>query len=178
VSQQLVTAPVLETERLRLRPYRADDLPEYAAMWADPLVTRHIGGTPLSMESAWWKILRHAGHWALLGFGYWVVEERASERLVGEVGFVDFKRDITPSLAGTPEIGWALVPRAHGAGFATEAARAAIAWGDARFSGAPTVCLIAPENAASIRVAAKCGYREHVTTTYAGAPMVVFRRGA
>ena len=50
--------PVIETERLILRGHRIDDFPSYAAMWAEPVVTRFIGGAPLSEEDAWAKFLR------------------------------------------------------------------------------------------------------------------------
>jgi hypothetical protein len=71
-------APILETERLTLRGHRLDDFGPYAAMWADPVVTQHIGGKPIPEEESWTRFLRQAGHWALLGFGYWVVEEKAN----------------------------------------------------------------------------------------------------
>jgi RimJ/RimL family protein N-acetyltransferase len=169
-------AAVLETERLRLRGHRVDDLDDCAAMWGDSVVTRHIGGQPFSRENVWSKILRYAGHWSLLSFGYWVIEERATGRFVGEAGFADFKREMSPSLEGAPEIGWVLAPWAHGVGFATEAVRAVVAWGDGHFGGAQTACIIAPENVPSIRIADKCGYREVARTMYGGAPVIVFRR--
>src|SRR2546426_7424830 len=55
--------PVIETERLRLRGHRPEDFPDCAAMWADPVVTRYIGGKPLSEEEAWTRTLRCLGHW-------------------------------------------------------------------------------------------------------------------
>ncbi|HEY0776819.1 MAG TPA: GNAT family N-acetyltransferase, partial [Gemmatirosa sp.] len=125
------TIPALDTARLTLRGHVPADVAECAAMWADPLVTRHIGGRPSSEEEVWARVLRYAGLWALLGFGYWVVRERASGRFVGEVGLADFRRDVTPPLGGAPEVGWVLAPWAHGRGFATEAVRAALAWADA-----------------------------------------------
>ena len=102
--------PIVETARLRLRGHRAEDFDDCAAMWADPSVVRHIGGRPFPAEETWTKILRYAGLWALLGFGYWAVEEKASGRYVGDVGLADFKRDVQPSFDGAPEIGWALAP--------------------------------------------------------------------
>lgn len=145
-------------------------------MWADSNVTRHIRETPFTEEETWTRLLRFVGHWALLGFGYWAVEEKQTGTFLGEVGFADYKRDLKPSLKGIPEIGWVFVSKAHGRGYATEAVRAVIAWGDAHFGNARTACIIAPDNIASIRVAAKCGYREFQRTTYHGHPTLMFVR--
>jgi RimJ/RimL family protein N-acetyltransferase len=168
--------PILETLRLKLRGHRLDDFVHCAAMWADPGVTRFIGGQPLREEEAWTKFLRYAGHWALLGFGYWVVEEKATGDFVGEIGFADYKRDLQPSLKGVPEIGWVLASHAHGKGYATEAVRTVSAWGDAHFQSPRSACIIAPENFASIQVAEKCGYRETQPTTYKGRPTLMYVR--
>jgi RimJ/RimL family protein N-acetyltransferase len=146
-------------------------------MWGDPDVTRYIGGKPFSREEVWSKILRYAGHWSLLGFGYWVIADRASGRFLGEAGFADFKRRIEPEFQGLPEIGWALAPAAQGAGIATEAVGAVLGWGDRHFAAGPTVCLIHPDNIGSIRVALKCGYREFRRTTYKEQPTILFQRG-
>jgi RimJ/RimL family protein N-acetyltransferase len=134
VSFQSGVVPVLETERLRLRGHSLSDFVHCAAMWADPKVTEHIGGKPLTEEECWTRLLRYIGHWALLGFGYWVVEEKATGNFVGETGFADYKRDLEPGLKGVPEIGWVFVAQAHGKGYATEAVRAVVAWGDVHFS--------------------------------------------
>ena len=78
-----VEVPVLETERLRLRRHRLEDFAACTAMWADPIVTRHIGGKPFSQEEVWTRLLRYVGHWAWLGFGYWALEEKASDEFIG-----------------------------------------------------------------------------------------------
>lgn len=168
--------PILETERLILRGHRLEDFKHCAAMWADPEVIRYIGGKPLPEEESWRRLLGYVGHWSLLGFGYWAAEEKATANFIGEIGFADYKRDLEPSLKGMPEIGWILASQAQGRGYATEAVRAAVAWGDAHFQSARTACIIAPENLASIRVAVKCGYRELTRTTYKGNPTVMFVR--
>ncbi len=170
--------PTVEADRLILRGHRLDDFAACAELWTDPEVTRFIGGKPSTREEVWARLLRYAGHWALLAFGYWVVTEKATERFVGEVGFADFKREIEPSLDGMPEIGWVLAPHSHGQGYATEAVRAAVAWGDSRFGALRTACIIAPENGPSIRVAEKCGYREFRHTTYKDQPTIMFVRDA
>ena len=168
--------PVIETERLIMRRHRVVDFIHCAAMWADPVVTRYIGGKPLSEEETWARFLRYFGHWLVMGFGYWAIEEKATGGFAGEVGFADFKRDIEPSIQGVPELGWVFVPRVHGQGYATEAVRAALGWGELHLASTRTVCLIHPENAASIRVADKCGFLEYQRATYKGHPTVMFAR--
>jgi RimJ/RimL family protein N-acetyltransferase len=166
------TAPRVETARLVLRGHRPDDLDAYAALWGDPDVTRHIGGRPFGRPDCWQRLLRGAGHWALLGYGMWVIEEKASGRLVGEVGYFDGRREMSPPL-GAHEMGWVLVPPSHGRGYATEACLAARAWAAAHVGPVATACIIAPENVASLRVAAKLGYREVRRTTYEGETLIV-----
>jgi RimJ/RimL family protein N-acetyltransferase len=170
------TAPTLETERMRLRAHRLQDLDACVAMWADPIVTRHIGGKPFTREETWSKLMRYAGHWALMGFGYWAAEDKATGAFLGEGGFAEFRRDVRPPIEGMPEIGWALVPSAHGKGLATEAVRAMCAWGDQNFGSTPTVCMIDPENIASAWVAKKCGYQEFLRATYKDHPTMLYRR--
>jgi RimJ/RimL family protein N-acetyltransferase len=170
-----MTVPTLATARLTLRAHRADDFAACAAMWADPAVTRFIGGKPFAAEEVWSRLLRYAGLWSLLGFGYWAIAEQASGHFVGELGFADFKRDMAPPL-DAPELGWALAAHAHGKGYATEAVRAALAWSDRRFARA--VCIIGPDNRASLRVAEKCGFSELRRATYKDRPTIVLARGA
>jgi RimJ/RimL family protein N-acetyltransferase len=172
----IAEVPSIETTRLRLRAHRVEDFGDCAAMWADASVVRHIGGRPFAAEETWAKILRYAGLWSLLGFGYWAVEDNASGRYAGDVGFADFKRAVRPSFDGAAEIGWALLPWAQGRGLATEAVRAAVAWSDEHLRAARTVCMIDPGNVASMRVAEKCGYREYARATYKGQPTILFRR--
>lgn len=172
-----MTAPVVETERLRLRGHRLADFDHSAAMWADPNVTRFIGGKPSAREDSWRRFQTYVGHWALLGHGFWLIEEKASGRFLGEGGFGTFKRDITPAFEA-PEQGWAFAPQAHGQGYAFEAMSAAIAWGEKHFGRRDFVCLIAPENAPSLRLAEKLGYREYARAPYRGEPSILLRRAA
>ena len=159
-----------------MRAHRVADFEHSFAMWSDPVVTRFIGGKPSTEQQAWSRLLNYAGHWALMGFGYWALEEKATGRFAGEVGFANFKRDIAASMRDAPELGWALAAPFHGRGFATEAVRAAVAWGDARFESARTVCLIDPENLASIRVAEKCGYAVFERARYNERPALFLAR--
>ena len=169
--------PELETERLRLRAHHVDDLPACAAMWAEEGVTRFIGGKPLTEEETWLRMLRHAGHWSLLGFGYWVVEEKATGRFLGEAGLAEFCREIKPSIVGTPEAGWVFAGTSHGKGFASEAMRAILAWGENRFGSNRSVCLINPENSASMRLAERLGFQPEVETVFRGHATTILGRG-
>ncbi|HLK63167.1 MAG TPA: GNAT family N-acetyltransferase [Bryobacteraceae bacterium] len=169
------SAPLIETERLRLRGHRVTDFDACLAMWTDPLVVRYIGGRAFTGEEVWTRLLRYVGHWSWVGYGYWAVEDK-SGHFLGDVGFADFKREIEPSIQGIPELGWVLTSGAHGKGYATEAVRAAIGWAAAHCRSDKTVCIIHPDNLASLRVAEKCGFREDVRTTYKGSPTILFSR--
>src|SRR5262245_15511294 len=108
-SRQFDRPPLVETERLRLRAHRAEDLPFCTEMWRDPDVVRFIGGRPFTREEVWARLLRYAGMWVMMGRGFWAIEEKSSGQLIGEVGVMEARRDIEPSFEGEPEIGWALV---------------------------------------------------------------------
>jgi RimJ/RimL family protein N-acetyltransferase len=171
-----VVPPVLLTPRLRLRGHVAADLDAIAAMWADERVVRAITGRPSGREESWARLLRYGDLWAILGFGYWLVEDRANGAFLGEVGLADFKRDLTPPLADALEAGWVVHPNAQGSGIATEAMLAALAWSDRHFAGRRVVCMVAPDNGASIRVAEKCGFVEFARAEYRGDPTVLMVR--
>ena len=163
--------PVLETARLRLRPHARADFEALAALWADPAVTRFIGGKPATREESWARLLRYTGLWPLLGFGYWLVEDRETRDYLGDVGFADFRRAIDPAPPALPEIGWVLSPAAHGRGVATEAATAALSW-----LGRDCFCIIDPANAASLRVAARLGFESRGLARYRDADVTVLVR--
>ena len=165
---------VITTDRLTLAPHTLEDFDDVAAMWSDPRITRHIGGRPFTAEESWARILRYAGLWALLGYGYWAVRESASGRYVGDVGFADFHREITPALGSDPEGGWALASWAQGQRYAREALAAAHDWIGRR----RTVCLIAPDNRASLRLAQTLGYRPFAEADYKGSASLLLERNA
>ena len=166
--------PVIETERLRLRGHTIEDASKVRALWSNPEVTRYIGGKPLTAEECWSRLLRYVGHWSLLGFGYWILEEKATGDFVGEVGFSDYKRHVEPALGAFPEIGWVLTPAKHGMGYATEAVLAVLDWGREHFGPSSVVCLIHPDHYASMHVAQKCGFKKRQLGMYKGNPALIF----
>lgn len=169
--------PVLETERLRLRPYGLSDFDDYAQMWADPDVVRFIGGKPFDREASWSRFVRQQGMWQLMGFGFFAIEEKATGNFLGEGGFHEVYRNITPSIEGTLEAGWGLNSAGQGWGYATEAMTAAIGWAETAFAGRKMTAIIDPDNLPSLHVAKKLGFAEAARTTYFDKPIVVFERG-
>jgi RimJ/RimL family protein N-acetyltransferase len=151
--------PRLQTARLTLDGHRLEDFEAFARMWADPDVVRHVGGRPSSEADSWNRLLRYRGLWPVLGYGYWAVRETGTGRFVGDLGFADFRREITPSIRGVPEAGWMFASWAHGLGLASEALAAALHWLDDAAAIPRSVCLIAPENRVSIRLAEKNAFR-------------------
>src|SRR5687768_8581678 len=148
-------APTLETERLILRGWRPDDFGPYAAMLADDATARFITlqGRALSEVEAWNETVWLIGHWQLLGYGMFVVEERSTGAFLGRVG------PLRPPHWPAFEIAWSLAPGARGKGYATEAARAAIGWSFATFPLGRIVSTIDPRNTASRKVAERLGER-------------------
>lgn len=168
--------PVVETPRLILRGRTPADFPAVAAIQADGDVMRYIAGAPVPEEEAWSKFARMEGFWALTGIGFWLVEEKATGAVIGELGLADFKRAIDPPLGPDPEFGWMLVGSAQGKGYASEALAAALQWGDERLPGARFCCIIDEENAPSVRLAQRHGFRRERTAIYRGKEITVFRR--
>ena len=168
--------PALETERLRFRAFRPDDLDRWAAVMAHPVTVRHFGVEPVPREETWRKLLAAAGLWPMLGYGYWAIERKADGLLVGQVGLADFKRTMTPVIEGVPEAGWILAPDAHGSGLAAEAVGAMLGWADRTLPAPVIAAIIDPANAPSVRVAEKTGFSARETATYKGEPILLFER--
>lgn len=170
------TAPRLETDRLILRAHTLDDLDDCEEMWSDEAVVRHISGKAYNPEEVWGRMLKYRGHWPLMGYGFWMLEAKDSGRFLGEAGFMDFHREIEPSIEGEPEIGWALAVWAQGRGVATEVVKHLTEWSDENLDSERTVCMITPENTPSIRLAEKCGYKEFAKSFYREEPVFLFER--
>jgi RimJ/RimL family protein N-acetyltransferase len=169
-------APRLETERLILREFAAADLDSHAATLGNAEVMRHIGGKALSREDSWRRLLSALGSWQLLGIGAWAVELRSDARMVGHCGFFDFQRDMQPSIAGEPEMGWIFDPSVHGQGIAFEACSAALAWGDKVLQPSSYPAIIDLENTASMKLAQKLGFQRQSDATYRGEAIALYRR--
>ena len=72
----------LETQRLKLRQWEARDFEPFAAYYANEETARYVGGLA-DRDQAWRRLASQIGHWALLGYGNWAVEEKETGRFVG-----------------------------------------------------------------------------------------------
>lgn len=172
----ITEAPEIRTERLLLRPHRRDDAEALVAMWQEPAVVRHFGGQGMPAEDSWNRLLRYIGHWVANGHGFWAIEEQASGAFIGDVGLFEGRRGLGERFDSAPEAGWVLSPAGHGKGYAQEAVRAALAWGEGTYGWERTVCMIDPENGPSLRTAAALGFSEYDRAEYKGKILVLLER--
>jgi len=118
-----MTLPVLYTERLILRPPQEADLRAYVAFYAhaSDLAGKYRG--PRTPNEARRVLEGDIDHWRRKGFGMWLAVRREDHAIVGGCGTAH--PDDWPS----HELTWWLMPEERGNGYATEASRAAIAFG-------------------------------------------------
>ncbi len=143
--------PRLETARLLLREWRAEDLDPLAEIMADADVVRYLSGEPLSRAETWRMLTGRAGHWALRGYGFWAAVRKSDSALIGTVGL--HYPEGWPGL----EVGWTLGKPYWGEGYATEGARAAVDYCFLTQSVPRLISVIDPDNAPSQAVAQRLG---------------------
>ena len=160
-----------------LRHVRTTDIDYFAETHANEEVMRHVGGA-VGREDAWRRALTGAGFWSVLGIGLWAVERREDSKTIGHVGYFDFQRDMQPSIAGEPEMGWIFCPEGQGKGYASEAARAALQWLDSVAGPISVPAIIDIGNDPSMRLAERLGFERQPDAVYRDAPMGYFRRSA
>lgn len=146
-------APLLETARLRLRPWRNGDPAAFAALNADARVMRYFPGLMSAADSDGLAAAIQ-DRFRAWGFGFWAVETDA----LPFAGFIGLSRPAyEASFLPAVEVGWRLDPRCWGQGLATEGARAAMAFGFDR-QGLGQIIAVAPRaNTPSIRVMERLG---------------------
>lgn len=141
--------PTLETERLVLRAHREEDIPFEEAFFTTD--RSHFVGGPLPAEQVWRSVAGFLGHWALRGYGFWAIEEKASGLYAGRAGLW------FPAGWPEPEIGWALMDGFEGKGLAHEAALRARRYAYEVLGWKTAISMVLAGNTRSIALAERLG---------------------
>ena len=144
-----MTAPILTSDRIILRPYRLSDFDLLVDHFRSPR-SAYMDG-PKSIGKVWGDFAADIGQWALLGCGCWSIEDRASGAFLGQTGI-----NASPQYPER-EIGWVLWEEFEGKGYAFEAASMARGFAFRQLGFETLVSYIDPENARSIKLAERLG---------------------
>jgi RimJ/RimL family protein N-acetyltransferase len=143
---------IIETERLILRTVDPErDFEPWAQSMADEETVRYLGTPPMNRAEAWRSMAVVMGHWAIRGFGFFSVENRATGTWMGRVG------PWYPEGWPAPEVGWTLSPDFRGRGYATEAARASLDYVFGQLQWPQVIHVIMEGNEPSIALAKRIG---------------------
>jgi RimJ/RimL family protein N-acetyltransferase len=141
----------LETPRLVLREMRPDDVESLHQLFSDPLLMRFWPVFTRAETEEWVESSRR--NYAQHGFGLWAVTLKGSDEAIGDCGVVRHEADGAMEIG----IGWHLLRKHWGQGFATEAALACRDYAFTQLGIERLVASIHPDNYASRRVAEKIG---------------------
>ncbi len=160
---------IVETERLRFTTWKSDDWREFQKLATDPMVVRYLGtGEPWPDERVQEFVNRQCENWEKFGICLWKLLPKDRDELIGICGL--------QHLAGGPdvEIGWWLAPSCWGKGFATEAARHALAYGFEVSRLDRIVAIAQAANRDSLRVMEKIGMRFEREAVHKGVRVVLY----
>lgn len=154
---------MLTTARLRLRPWRDEDLEPFAALNADPRVREFFPSLQTRPESA--ESMRYIDeHFRRHGFGLWAVEVIGTAPFIGFIGLSvpSFDAPFMPCV----ELGYRIAFEHWGRGYATEGAQAAITFGFATLGLAEIVAMTAVGNERSRRVMERVGMKHNAADDF------------
>ncbi len=160
----------LTTPRLLLRELQIGDFEAYANHVSDPKATVYMGGA-VDRRRAWSMFGSLTGGWLLTGAGWWAVELCATGEFIGTVGAFFRESAIGLGPSAELEVGWSLLQPYWRKGYATEAARAALAFGFDRHPVRRAIAHIDAENVASIGVAKAIGMTFESEVDFYGVPI-------
>ena len=162
--------PILETQRLILREFVAEDADALARVLSDPEAMRYY---PVAFDrkavEEW--IARNQRRYAMDGHGLWAMDLKASGEMIGDCGIT--LQEVDGEFL--PEIGYHLRRDMWGRGLASEAAHTCRDHGFQQLGLEPMICLIRPENLPSLRVAERIGMKVWKETTRSGLQQLVYR---
>jgi RimJ/RimL family protein N-acetyltransferase len=164
---------ILQTERLTLRHFAAEDLDALFALYRDPDIRRYFPDGTRSLaetkEELEWHLHGHPRHPEL---GLWATVERSSGRLLGRCGLLPWMIDDAPEV----ELAFLIDKARWGEGFATEAALAICRHAREQLHLQRLICLVMHGNTASVRVAEKVGMVYEREYTDAFGPCMIYAR--
>lgn len=143
----------IETSRLMLRPPVPSDFDDWVKFHADEEVMKFLGGTQ-SRPMAWRGFCSYLGSWQFLGFGMFAVVLKETGEWIGRIG------PINPEAWPDKEVGWGILSKYSGKGFALESAIASMDYAFDVLGWDNLIHTIAPENFNSQKLAARLGSRE------------------
>jgi len=160
---------VLETERLRLRWFRHEDADAVFAIIGDATAMQYYPKS-FNREDAEVWVGRNLRRYADCGHGLFAVTLKGSDEVIGDCGVI---RQVVAG-AEVLEVGYHLRRDQWGHGYATEAARACIAWAFDTLRAEKVISLIRPENVPSRRVAERNGMKVEHEVMHHGLAHVVY----
>jgi ribosomal-protein-alanine N-acetyltransferase len=146
-----VAAWLFTTDRLAVRPKVTADAEPLHAAYGDEEVMRYLGGPCAAVARTREFVAAHVRHQDAHGFSMWTLVEQGTGAVVGDVGFLAYD--------GGVEIGWHLRRTSWRRGYATEAARACLAYGFDELDFERVSAFTESANAASLRVIQRLGMR-------------------
>lgn len=145
---------ILETKRLILRHQVIEDLDDLWALYCDPQITQYIPDAPKTLEKARKELDWHKnGHPKNPNLGLWATIHKETGRFIGRCGLLPWTIDGQEEV----EVAYTIARAFWGQGLATEAAQAIVRYGFETLNLTRLVCMIEPENQASVGVAKKIG---------------------
>lgn len=162
----------LETERLILRQFQDDDWKDLHNYYSDAVATKYTTGRKFTEGETWRTMASMIGHWQIKKYGPYAVVEKASQKVIGIVGFW------YPNDWPSPEIKWALAPKYWGKGYAKEATLAVQAAGRNYMPNVPLISFINSENIASIKLAESVGASFSKATEFRGGIWHIYQHPA
>lgn len=167
MTQLCVDIPVVETQDLTLRGYREEDFEAIAAFGASDRA-RFVGG-PHTRWDSWRAFLAAIGHWALRGYGMWMVEHRDTAKPAGRVGM------IYNDSWDEPELGWHIFDGFEGKSLAYQACIAARAYAAQHQGLNGVMSYVDADNTRSVALAKRLGCTHERDGVLFGKPCQIWR---
>ncbi|MDH5407194.1 MAG: GNAT family N-acetyltransferase [Gammaproteobacteria bacterium] len=160
---------IIETERLNLRMFQAEDWRDLCVLYSDAETTQYTLRRTLDEDETWRIVVMFIGHWQVRGYGPYAVEDKATGKVMGNIGLW------YPEIWPEPEIMWSLAKPFWGKGFASEAAFAVKKMAVEKLPDVSLISLMDKNNIRSQGVAKKLGARFEKEIIFKNHPTCVYR---